>query len=85
MHRLVQTGFCARTRHPMYAAIWLAALAQPLLVQNLIGGLPVLIAFAAMYFIRVPHEEAMMEAQFGDDWQIYVARTGRIWPKVGMA
>ena len=78
---IVQTGVYARLRHPMYASIWLFAVAQPLLVQNLIGGLPILCAFAAMYLIRVPREEAMMEARFGEDWRAYAARTTRILPR----
>lgn len=58
-------GVHARVRHPMYAAIWISALAQPLLIRNWIAGLLVVPAFAAMWFIRVPNEEAMMRMRFG--------------------
>jgi len=81
-HGLVTHGVYARIRHPMYLAIWLSAIAQPLLIQNWIAGLLVMPAFAAMYVIRVPNEEAMMRDLFGADYDAYCARSGRIFPKV---
>lgn len=80
-HGLVTNGVYARIRHPMYAAIWISALTQPLLVQNWIAGALVVPAFAAMWFIRVPREEAMMRETFGDAYQDYCGRTGRLVPK----
>jgi protein-S-isoprenylcysteine O-methyltransferase Ste14 len=77
-HRLVTRGIYARMRHPMYLAIWLAALAQPLLIQNLIAGPSIIAAFALMYFVRVPYEEAMMRETFGQEWDDYAAKTPRI-------
>ena len=81
-HSLVTKGVYARLRHPMYAAIWIAAFAQPLLIHNWIAGLLVLPAFAAMYLRRIPQEEAMMRTQFGDDYDRYAARTGRVLPRL---
>jgi len=80
-HELVTNGIYARIRHPMYAAIWGAAAAQPLLVQNWIAGFLVLPAFALMWFIRVPKEEAMMRRQFGSAYDAYCGRAGRLFPK----
>lgn len=79
-HDLITAGVYGRIRHPMYAAIWISALAQPLLIHNWIAGALVVPAFAAMWFIRVPHEEAMMRARFGDRWTDYCAQTGRLLP-----
>lgn len=79
-HALVTNGVYARIRHPMYAAIWISVLAQPLLIHNWIAGLFVVPAFAAMWLLRVPREEAMMRAQFGADWDAYCLRAGRLWP-----
>ena len=81
-HSLVTEGVYKRIRHPMYAAIWISALAQPLLIHNWIGGFLVLPAFAAMYFIRAPREEAMMRGQFGEAYAGYCRRTGRLWPRL---
>jgi len=80
-HGLITNGVYRRVRHPMYAAIWLGALAQPLLIQNWIGGFAILPCFLAMYLIRVPREEAMMSARFGADWDEYCQRAGRLIPK----
>jgi protein-S-isoprenylcysteine O-methyltransferase Ste14 len=82
-HGLVTSGIYARIRHPMYAAIWLSALAQPLLIQNWIAGMLVVAAFGATWFIRIPNEEAMMRKQFGSAYDVYCLRTGRLFPKFG--
>lgn len=82
-HALVTQGVYARIRHPMYAAIWLSAIAQPLLIQNWIAGFLVVPMFAALYLTRIPKEEAMMRETFGDAYSDYCARTGRIWPSAG--
>nr|MBL8456961.1 isoprenylcysteine carboxylmethyltransferase family protein [Zoogloeaceae bacterium] len=80
-HKLVTQGVYGHIRHPMYAAIWIAALTQPLLIHNWIAGFLVLPAFAAMWFIRIPSEEAMMRAQFGEAYDHYCQRTGRLIPR----
>ncbi|MGH6834284.1 MAG: protein-S-isoprenylcysteine O-methyltransferase [Methylocella sp.] len=79
-HELVTRGVYARVRHPMYAALWLCVLAQPLLFQNWIAGPPAILSFGLLYFIRVPREEAMMRERFGDAYIDYAKRTGRVWP-----
>ncbi len=81
-HGLVTHGVYSRIRHPMYAAIWLGALAQPLLIHNWIGGFAIVPCFLAMCLIRIPREEAMMAAQFGEAWDEYCSRSGRIIPHV---
>ncbi|MCC7267319.1 MAG: hypothetical protein IT546_08265 [Caulobacteraceae bacterium] len=50
------------------------------MIHNWIGGFAVIPAFAAMWFIRVPREEAMMRQRFGAAWDAYVARSGRLAP-----
>lgn len=82
-HALVTQGVYARIRHPMYAAIWLSAIAQPLLIQNWIAGFLVLPMFAVLYLTRIPKEEAMLRDTFGDAYRDYCTRTGRIWPSAG--
>ena len=64
-HGLVSRGAYARIRHPMYAAIWLLVLTQPLLIHNWVAGVLVIPAFAAMWLLRVPREEALMRQTFG--------------------
>ncbi|WP_260580919.1 protein-S-isoprenylcysteine O-methyltransferase [Sphingopyxis sp. PET50] len=79
-HNLITSGVYARIRHPMYAAIWLSALTQPLLIHNWIAGALVIPAFAAMWMLRIPNEERMMAERFGAEWDAYCRRTGRLWP-----
>ena len=79
-HDLVTSGVYKRIRHPMYAAIWLIFLTQPLLVHNWIAGLAGPLTFAVLYFIRVPYEEAMMRKHFGKAYDEYCARAGRLFP-----
>ena len=81
-HNLVTGGIYQHVRHPMYSAIWLGVVAQPLLIQNWIAGVPVLLAFLVMYVTRVPKEEALMRAQFGDAYDTYASRTGRLLPRL---
>jgi len=80
-HELITSGIYAHVRHPMYAAIWLWALAQPLLIQNWIVGPAALLAFGAMYARRREAEETMMINQFGETYRAYAARTPRLMPR----
>jgi protein-S-isoprenylcysteine O-methyltransferase Ste14 len=81
-HALVERGVYRYVRHPMYAAIWLWAIAQGMLLENWLAGWSVVPAFAAMYFLRTPREERMMCDAFGDDYRRYMQRTGRLWPRI---
>lgn len=81
-HGLVTHGIYTHIRHPMYAALWLWALSQPLLLHNWIAGALGIPAFAAMYVVRTPREEAMMHDHFGAAWDAYAARTGRLLPRL---
>jgi hypothetical protein len=64
------------------AAIWLWNLGQGLLLENWLAGWAVSLAFGAMYLLRVPREEAMMLELFGEPYQRYMGRTGRIIPRL---
>jgi protein-S-isoprenylcysteine O-methyltransferase Ste14 len=81
-HSLVTHGVYARVRHPMYAAFWLWALAQALLLPNWVAGPAGLAGFGLLYFGRVAREEAMLIDHFGDDYRRHMARTARIIPGV---
>ncbi len=80
--QLVTDGVYRFIRHPMYAAHLLWALAQPLLLWNWIAGFSMLITFLPLFLVRVPKEEAMMEAAFGDEYREYSRQTGRIIPRL---
>jgi protein-S-isoprenylcysteine O-methyltransferase Ste14 len=79
-HTLVTTGVYAVVRHPMYAAFWLMALGQALLLPNWIAGPAGLVGFGVLFFGRVAREEAMMITAFGDQYRAYMCRTARVVP-----
>jgi protein-S-isoprenylcysteine O-methyltransferase Ste14 len=81
-HQLVTTGVYRHVRHPMYAAFFLWALAQALLLPNWIAGPAGLVGFGTLFGLRVRREERMMEATFGDAYRAYAARTWRVIPGV---
>lgn len=80
-HRLVTEGVYRWMRHPMYASIWLFALAQPLLIQNWVAGVGALPGFGLLYALRVGREERLMRETFGERYRHYEARVGRLWPR----
>lgn len=84
-HRLVTKGVFRRIRHPMYASIWLWAIAQGMILTNWLAGWSVVPVFAAMYFRRIPREERMMCETFGDAYREYSRRTGRLFPRLTRA
>ena len=81
-HNLVDTGIYSRIRHPMYTAFWLWGLAQLLLIPNWFAGAAGIVSVAWLYFTRVGEEEEMMLEHFGDAYDAYRARTGRLLPKI---
>ncbi len=82
-HELVTSGVYRSIRHPMYAAFFLMAVAQALLIANWVGGMAALVAVTALYLARVPHEERMMAERFGDAYRTYLARSGGLLPRHG--
>lgn len=81
-HILVTHGIYGRLRHPMYAAFWLWAISQALLLPNWIAGFSGLLGFGTLFFARVGYEERMMLETFGDDYRAYMARTYRLIPGI---
>jgi protein-S-isoprenylcysteine O-methyltransferase Ste14 len=79
-HQLVTSGVYRHVRHPMYAAFFLWAIAQALLLPNWIAGPAGLVGFGILFGLRVGREEQMMEARFGDAYRAYAARTWRVVP-----
>ncbi|HUG17591.1 MAG TPA: protein-S-isoprenylcysteine O-methyltransferase [Planctomycetaceae bacterium] len=84
-HELVTNGVYRWIRHPMYASIWLWAIAQGMVLANWLAGWSVVPAFAAMYFLRIPREEHLMLETFGEAYRQYSSRTGRIIPRLTKA
>ena len=79
---LVTRGVYKTIRHPIYAGMWLWAIATPLLLHNWIAGFAFLITFTPLYFIRVPQEEQVLLEKFGRDYGEYMLHTGRVIPRL---
>jgi protein-S-isoprenylcysteine O-methyltransferase Ste14 len=56
-------------------------ISQALPIQNWSAGLASLVVFLPLYLLRVPHEERMMLEQFGEEYCLYMNRTGRVIPR----
>ena len=82
-HNLVTNGIYKYMRHPMYCALWLWAIVQALLLHNYIAGFSGIVSYGLLYSLRVKKEEGMMIKQFGQQYKDYMAKTGRIFPKLG--
>lgn len=79
-HRLVTSGPYAWMRHPMYTAMFGVGIALALLTANWCFVL-FAVAMIAGFVIRAPREERMMLETFGEEYQVYMQRTGRFFPK----
>jgi protein-S-isoprenylcysteine O-methyltransferase Ste14 len=80
-HELVTEGVFRYIRHPMYAAHILWGIATVLMLHNWIAGFPMLVVFGTQYLSRMGAEEQMMLDQFGAEYEDYMHRTGRIFPR----
>ena len=71
-HKLVQEGIYKRIRHPMYTHIWLWIIGQGIILDNWVILIFGIIAWAVLYFIRVPKEEEMLIKEFGKEYNEYM-------------
>ena len=78
-HRLVTSGPYRRIRHPMYTVLIVYELSWVLVSANLL-----FLAYYAttilLITLRIPKEERMMLEKFGEEYRIYMKRTGRLLP-----
>jgi protein-S-isoprenylcysteine O-methyltransferase Ste14 len=81
-HELVTRGVYRHIRHPMYAALFLYAVGQALVLPNWVAGPSYLVAFLLLFALRLGPEERMMVEQFGRDYEAYRTRTKRLIPGV---
>jgi protein-S-isoprenylcysteine O-methyltransferase Ste14 len=81
-HALVTSGPYARIRHPIYLALlgFLTGIALVTANWFFIGLLLVSVIVLAL---RIPKEEQMMIEDFGEQYRVYMERTGRLFPRPG--
>lgn len=79
-HHLVVTGPYARIRHPIYLALIAFLTSITLVSAN--WFFVVLLAISIIVLVRrIPKEEAMMIQEFGDEYRVYMRRTGQLLPR----
>ena len=79
-HRLVTQGIYRFVRHPMYAALFMYAIGQALVVPNWLAGPSYLVAMGILFAFRIAAEERMMLETFGNEYAAYMAKTKRLVP-----
>jgi protein-S-isoprenylcysteine O-methyltransferase Ste14 len=79
-HNLVTTGPYARIRHPLYTAMFGYGTSLALVTANWFFIVFAITAMAGLC-ARVPKEEQMLIKEFGEEYQAYMQRTGRFFPK----
>ncbi|HEX8992050.1 MAG TPA: class I SAM-dependent methyltransferase [Anaerolineales bacterium] len=80
-HRLVTSSPYAGIRHPLYMGMFAWCIALPLLTANWIFF--AICALAVVGILqRVPKEEEMMIAAFGEEYRAYMRQTGRYFPRL---
>jgi protein-S-isoprenylcysteine O-methyltransferase Ste14 len=80
-HELITTGVYSRIRHPMYLSLILFGAGQALVVPNWIAAPACLVGTIVLCALRVGPEEAMMRDRFAQEYETYMERTGRLWPR----
>ena len=84
-HELVTDGVFKHLRHPIYSAHLIWGLGQALLFANWLAGWSLLIAGIPLLCYRIPLEERMMLAEFGEDYRSYMESTGSLLPRIKRA
>ena len=80
-HQLVTSGPYQWIRHPIYTAYLMNYVGGGLLSANLVLTFIPVLFFGLMINNRIPREERLMRAEFGQDYLDLENRTGRLFPK----
>ena len=81
-HTLIRHGPYTRIRHPMYTSGGLLIVSYGLLTTNTIVLLLPAGVLLMLVVLRVPDEEAMLEATFGDAYRQWKTESGAFLPKL---
>jgi len=78
---LITSGPFSRVRHPLYSAHNIFNLGMILLTLNI--PLTIYAIFGVPFtYTRMKDEERMMVTRYGFEYEVYMKRTGRIFPKI---
>jgi len=80
-HQLVTHGPYRWVRHPLYTVGMTLFVSMALIAANWFILLATLLSFV-MLLVRLPKEEEMLIAKFGDEYREYMQRTGSLLPRI---
>jgi tetrahydromethanopterin S-methyltransferase subunit A len=80
-HTLVTSGVYSWIRHPMYAALLLAAAGLIPVLHNWVVAAAMLSVAFLFAVVRAPHEERFLISHFGERYRTYISRSGRLFPR----
>ncbi len=81
-HHIVQEGPYRLIRHPGYSGSLLVWIGAGLVTSNWIVLIVVTLVCISAYLYRIRSEEAMLVAEFGEEYENYIRRTRRLIPFV---
>jgi len=81
-HHIVTYGPYRRIRHPFYAAFLLVLFGAFVFSPEPGTFFTLLYAFLMLNFTARKEEMRLKASQFGSDYERYVQRTGRFWPRL---
>jgi protein-S-isoprenylcysteine O-methyltransferase Ste14 len=82
-HELVTRGPYRWIRHPLYTTGLTLFVALGLMAGSWSVLSATVIAFALLHVLVIPREERALLAKFGERYQAYASRTGRLMPRMG--
>ncbi len=80
--KLVQHGPYRWVRHPLYTNGMLLFLGAGVGAENAFIVLFTMLTWACIYRIVIPQEEAALLERFGEDYEEYMTRTGKLLPQL---
>lgn len=80
-HRLMTSGIYSVIRHPSYLGLLINSLGWALAFRSGVG-LALVAAMLVPILVRIRAEEAMLQSQFGAEYDAYRSRTSRLIPGV---
>ena len=83
-HALITGGIHGWMRHPSYTGTLLIHVGLGLVANSWLAIILTVGSIAFVLHTRVQREEALLHSQFGTDWELYAASTGRWWPRLSL-
>ena len=80
-HKLATEGIYGVIRHPSYLGLLVNSLGWGLAFRSGVGVL-LMVALLSPLVARIRAEEALLQAQFGDEYEAYRGRTSRLIPGI---